>query len=402
MTLPASSFISVDRVSGSGEIKNGHRHVIGQLAPRGQLKPQFLVPSHTEVTRQIVQAFEDLDLILVNVQSIRGKQLTSSIAHFLSAIPATVPMLIIAASPADLVATNALQAPSGKLEVLSDNRREASVEVRAVNHDRVMAERQFCYAIDGLAEKSDTIARLVAQAQRTWWATRQSMSVAPPSEALAFETLYGDLVCLSPGIELELLEGAKQLILHEAANGAAQDERRKAVIQAVFDEASARSVMVLARSDSAARELKTALAEYIDVSVADLAALGIHVQNVFGVWPAVSYDMCVVAGYFGTSTIDMLFASKAAKMVMVVDPIEARIAIWDIEKRFCEVVGLPRPVLTSLGLLYAALATYASPSSDPISLSTLSGERVTSGSAATMALHYGGSASSALSISSSL
>lgn len=45
LTLPATSFISVDRVSGSGEIKNGHRHVMGKLAPRGQLKPQFLVPS---------------------------------------------------------------------------------------------------------------------------------------------------------------------------------------------------------------------------------------------------------------------------------------------------------------------------------------------------------------------
>jgi hypothetical protein len=185
MTLPASSFISIDRVSGNGDIKSGHRQVIGQLAPRGQLKPQFLVPSRVEVTRQLVRAFEDLDLVLVNVQSSRGKQLTSSIGHFLSVIPHTVPMLIVASSPADLIAIDALLAPSGRLEVLCESRREASVQVRPVNHDRVLAERQFCYAIDRLAEKSDLIARLVTQAQRAWWATRQSMSVAPPPEALA-------------------------------------------------------------------------------------------------------------------------------------------------------------------------------------------------------------------------
>jgi hypothetical protein len=103
--------------------------------------------------------------------------------------------------------------------------------------------------------------------------------------------------------------------------------------------------------------------------------------------------MCVVAGYFGTSTIDMLFASKAAKLLMVVDPIEARIAIWDIEKRFCEVAGLPGPIMVSLRSLTAALTTHASPSSDPISLSSLTGERVASGSAATMTSHYGANAS---------
>jgi hypothetical protein len=152
MTLPATSFISVDRVSDSGEVKNGHRQILGKIAPRGQLRPQFLVPSRPEATRQLVRAFEDLDLILVNVQSIRGKRLTTSIAHFLSAISQTVPMLIISSSPADLIATNALLAPSRTLEVLSDERTEVSVQVRAVNHDRVTAERLFCYAIDGLAE----------------------------------------------------------------------------------------------------------------------------------------------------------------------------------------------------------------------------------------------------------
>ncbi len=322
MTLPASSFISIDRVSGSGDIKSGHRQVIGQLAPRGQLKPQFLVPSRIEVTRQLVRTFEDLDLVLVNVQSIRGKQLTSSIARFLSVIPRTVPLLIVASSPADLVAIDALLATSGTPEVLSDTWREASVQMRPVNRDRVTAERQFCYAIDGLAEKSDMIARLVAQAQRAWWATRQSMSITPPPEALAFESLYDDLVSRSPGMELELLEGAKQLILQESVNSGARDERREAVVQAVYHDSSARSIMVLARSESAARELKTALAQYIDVSPSDLMALGIQVQNVFSAWPSASFDVCVAAGYFGTSTIDMLFASKAAKLVMVVDQLK--------------------------------------------------------------------------------
>src|SRR5207247_1484317 len=65
LALPASSFISIDRVNDAGDIRQGNRPIIGRFAPRGEPKPQLLVPARVEVTRQMVRAFSDLDLVLV-------------------------------------------------------------------------------------------------------------------------------------------------------------------------------------------------------------------------------------------------------------------------------------------------------------------------------------------------
>ena len=78
-----------------------------------------------------------------------------------------------------------------------------------------------------------------------------------------------------------------------------------------------------------------------------LAQLGIHVVNVFSPWPTTAYDTCIAAGYFGTNTIDMLFASRAKKRKLIIDPIEARVAVWDSERRFCTVSDLPPGALES-------------------------------------------------------
>ena len=143
------------------------------------------------------------------------------------------------------------------------------------------------------------------------------------------------------------------------------------------------------RSDSAGDELKSILARYLDVTLGDLSSLGIDVLNVFGSWPTVVYETCVACGYFGTSTIDMLFASGARAGVLIVDPIEARVAIWDIEKRFCGVPDLPDAVIADLRNL-SELEAIASPSATPISLPTLSGDPMRSGSTATAASLYAG------------
>jgi hypothetical protein len=108
LVLPASSFISVDRVNDGGDIRQGNRQIIGRFAPRGEPRLQMLVPARVEVTRQMIRAFGSLDLVLVNVQNIRGKQLASSIEYFLHEMPDTVPTLIIASSPADLMFVGAL------------------------------------------------------------------------------------------------------------------------------------------------------------------------------------------------------------------------------------------------------------------------------------------------------
>jgi hypothetical protein len=385
LVLPASSFISVDRVNDTGDIRQGNRQIIGRFAPRGEPRPQLLIPARVEVTRKLVRAFCDLDLVLVNVQNIRGKHLAGSIEYFLREISATVPTLIIASSPADFMAVGALEAPSKKPVFVTGLRSVPKMEVKAVNRDRALAERQFCFAVEGLADKSEILSRLVAHAKRTWWATRQSMSLDSPREAFAFESLYSDMLARTPGCELELLEEAKRLILAESENLAMREERRNSLIKAVLHDAKGHSLLVLVRSDFAAEETKSILARYLDIGVNDLSPLGIDVVNVFSPWPTTTYETCIAAGYFGTSTVDMLFAGGAHSCVLIVDPIEARVAVWDIEKRFCSVPDLPDTVTSCLRAASTMLESCASPSTTPISLSTLMADGMRSGANATTA-----------------
>jgi hypothetical protein len=390
LTLPASSFLSIDRVNDDGGLKQGHRQVIGRFAPRGEFRPQLLVPAKAAISRDLIRTFSALDLILVNVQNIRGRQLASSIEHFLQEMPATVPMLIVASSPADLVFTGALEAPSGSPVILDNHRSALDLKVKGVNRDRALAERQFCVAVEDLNGKSDVMSRLVNHAKRTWWATRQSISSDIPREASAFGILYSDMLNRSPGRELELLEEARRLILHEAENAVMRTERRSSVIGSTLHDAKSGAILVLARSDGAADEVKIIFARYLGVDVEDLTELGITVSNVFSPWPTVPCDICIACGYFGTGTIDMIFASGARSGVLIVDPIEARVAIWDIEKRFCRVRELPQMVVTEFRHLSERLEAIAAPSATPISLPMLSTDWLRPRRAATTASIYTG------------
>lgn len=373
LRLPASSFISIDRVNGSGQIKVGNRQIMGRLAPRGEPRPQFLVPARVEVTRQLIRAFGDLDLVLVNVQNVRGKHLAASIEYFLRELPPTVPVLIVASSPADLAFVGALNDPSKVPVVLAGPDKPLTLAVKAVNKDRALAERQFCFAIEDLSDKSNILTRLTAHAKRTWWAVRQSLSKVVPREATAFAAFYEDMLERSPGCELELLAEAKRLILQESCSEAMRAERRDAVIEAALHEAKAGSVLVLVRSATAAEGLVAALAGYLDIEAGDLEALGIDVVNVFAPWPNPAYETCISCGYFGTSTIDMMFASGARNGVLIADPIEARVAVWDVEKRFQSVTHLPASVAADLKSLSTKLEAIASPSVTPISLPLFAG-----------------------------
>lgn len=375
LTLPATSFISIDRVQETGDVKQGNRQVIGRFAPRGEPRPQLLVPARGEITRQLIRVYGNLDLVLVNVQNIRGRQLAASIEYFLREISPSVPMLIVASSPADLDFVGALESPSKKPVVLNSRSTVPDIKVKEVNRDRPQAERQFCFAVEGLADKSEIMYRLVAQAKRTWWATRQSMSVDVPREALAFATLHADMLERSPGCDLELLGEAKRLILEESENAGTRAERRSAVVEATLHDAKPGPLLILVRSDAAAEELKQTLACCLDIKVEDLVALGIEVLNVFGPWPATMFETCLASGYFGTSTVDMMFASGSRAGVLILDPIEARVAIWDIEKRFACVPDLPEPVIADFRSVCQKLEGIASPSASPISLPSLSGEQ---------------------------
>jgi len=192
---------------------------------------------------------------------------------------------------------------------------------------------------------------------------------------MAFEALCADMTSRLPGEELELLSEVRRLIAEEGAAADLRQERRQAVLHAALHDGGSNTVLVIVRSESAADSLRAAMAKDLGVEVSELSQLGMEVVTAFSPWPTTPYDTCIAAGYFGTNTIDMLFASRAAKRKLVLDPIEARVAVWDCDRRFCSVSELPPAALASLRNLADVLEPFACPSTDPISLSSLFPER---------------------------
>ena len=78
----------------------------------------------------------------------------------------------------------------------------------------------------------------------------------------------------------------------------------------------------------------------VDVKVERPLDSGIEVLNVFGPWPMMLVEMCVACGYFGTSTVDMMFASGSRAGAIILAIRLRRVSqSGDIEKRF---VGVRR------------------------------------------------------------
>jgi hypothetical protein len=100
--------------------------------------------------------------------------------------------------------------------------------------------------------------------------------------------------------------------------------------------------------------------------------LGVCVLGAFDTVLARNFDTCVTSGYFGPATIDMAFASRAGRICFIADPIEARIAIWDLQNRFRQYSDhLPETVESSFSGLIDALEVHAARNTETVSLSSL-------------------------------
>jgi hypothetical protein len=364
LTLPAASFLSVDRVGSNGELKQGTRRVLGRIAPRNQLRPRILIPARSEISRAQIRGFSDVDLVFVNVQNVGGKQLTEAISFFLNEFPPNVPVVIVASSPAELAAVNLSTETASRIRILHSDRDIPRISTAMVGKDRALAERQFAFAIDGLDERGPLMRQLLMHTTRVWWATRQSISEGEPRELEGFRSLLDAARnSVSQHEEVPLLNEATRLIEEHAKRPDLRAARREAIITAALNDGGS-TQLIIVRSDSAAVELRKKIASEIDVTESDLELLGIRVQSVFAPWPDESFDRFISAGYFGSKSLDAMFASGAKRALLVADPIEARVALFDIERKYKAIAQLPARLKETLNNLVSTLESEAATFAD--------------------------------------
>jgi len=332
--LPGCSFLAVDTVGANGCISRGHRPYLGSRATRKAPRPHVLVPAHGFLSREAYAVLASTDLLLVNLQGIRGQNILTTVREVVLARGSKLPSLIICSSPNDLssIAWTELNIQALDL-VLGTAPQLDKVEVTIIGRDRPQAERDFDFAVTEIRGYSPLVDSLAKLASAAWWSGRQNLA-GENVEDLAFRRFRQALerAQLEAPSEARLLTTAISLLMKTFEDHELAEERLKAVLEAIFAVPIKRHALVLAKHGWAANYLRTVIAEFVEVTPEQISAAGIDCCGISSPLPDSSYEYAIICGYFGTSTIDAIFTCRASKVHLVLDPIETGIAWHNIRK----------------------------------------------------------------------
>lgn len=351
LTLPGTSYVAVDQVGPDGDITPGHRSVLGRFAARTGSRPSLLVPRRRATSAKTASAFKTLALLLINTQGLRGRRTLSALQALLRQCAANMPTLLFASTPTDLLPLfeNGITRPA-QLKVVGHIRADLRPTVTLVGRDRPSVDREFEFAVEGLDQRAPFLADLVKSAKAAWWAVRQTLCQhgAEPREVRRFLLAF-DRAAIQIPVEASLLTDARRLLERELANRELQLERLNSLIEATLHVPGESEILVLVRDNDDAQELKRSLAERLAVTTEAIEEIGVHVTGARGYWPDRSFSAVVIAGYFGNRTLDVLLASRARHLRLVLDPIEAR-AAWYHVRKSAELLKSAAPADVQAGL----------------------------------------------------
>jgi hypothetical protein len=342
--LAGSSFLGVDVVSADGEIGKGNRSVLGRVAVRNAYRPFLLVPGRGGVSNLSAPQFSAVDLLLVNIQGVRGRNALDTIRTILSVRASLKPTVIIASSPSDLIALDLSdQLESAEIVCVGSAPTIRDVATVSVSANRYLEDRNFDFAVDELRGRSTAMDHLIELAKRAWWASQQSLGESDSDpEIQRFESAL-ERMASNVSDDASLLTMGKDLISRVATDQQRATARRVAVTEAAINTAGNSGILIVARGPSA-RLVREEMARLLDLPESALSDLGVRVESPF-FYSAVGKtppDVVIVAGYFGLSTIDKILSSGARIVRLVLDPMEARAAWWGIRKlvRFLQEHGV--------------------------------------------------------------
>lgn len=324
LALPAASFIQILNPASQGPSARRRRPALGRLARLGP-KPSCLLHTRGEVSPEAAQRLAAVDLLLVDVQGLRGASRVQGIRRVLALRGLTRSTLVVAAGPSDLVPLwNDEVIQAAHFAPIGQPLTTPTTTMRVVGRDRLEAEREFEFAFGGLSENAEDY-KLLTLAKSSWWASRQQLTAgqaAPETKRFlaAFETLEAE----DPG-KAKMIRLGKELLERQANDATVQTERREAVVEVALSAGGSGGLLVLTRNRPAADALRADLSA-AGWSEADLNALGVAVRppswNLDG-----RVDTAVATGFFGPATLDCALASRARHLYVVADPIEIR-ALW--------------------------------------------------------------------------
>jgi hypothetical protein len=347
-TLAGGSFLCIDSVNANNIRKRGGRPVLGRLAKRNGFRPYVLIAGKGGISEVSAQSFKEVDLLIINVQGVRGKSTMRSISNALRIRGENRPTLIVAASPSDLMILELKQLIKNySLATIGDVPVINKVSVTTVGLDRPYAERDFMFAVEELRGKGKVDDYLLDLAKNAWWASRQSITTdGIEPELQSFVNAFEKVNERTPE-SAKLLRPGLDLILKTSSDKQLKESRHNAVVNSVLNTPGSFGTAIIARGNGIA-QLKNNISHQLEIEPYELTELGIRVHSQLHRNFRDRNDLVVSAGYYGNLTIDAIFASRATQIELVLDPLEARSAWHWVKKliQFFKEIQFEAPILS--------------------------------------------------------
>ncbi len=342
LTLSPMSFVAIDRVSATGIIRHGARPRLGRYCGRGEPRPRLLVPGLRGIAPDAVEVLAEADLLIVNLQGLRGRRTVQGIRSVMEARGEYRPTLLIASSPRDLLLLDLEDVQQFPHFVTGDVPVPRELKVSLVGADRALIESLYEFASEDLQVRSAEGTRTLVLAKAAWWAARQSLGTTL-EDLPEFDRFFSALDALkaSSPHEAQLFGGIEDVLNRYATDEELATERRRAVLDAVLEAEGVGGVLVLARNAASTRLLRREIADDLGVSLRELEGLDVSVRTPFGLLPEDTPSAVVLTGYFGRASLDAVLASRAPRIHFVMDPVEVRAAEYGLREssKYLEAVG---------------------------------------------------------------
>jgi hypothetical protein len=337
--LGLKSFVAVDRITAEGRVALGSRPSIGQHARNGVRLPQLRTLATRASTDAAIDAFLKGDLLLISLSGAPGPKTVELVAAALRRVPSDQPALILAECAAELSRfSNApVLAQVGNAIALAPAPRVPKVKVRLIGQARVQYEEQFRFAMpsDDLSPQERELADLGLAAWRQRWRTINADLGSAPLRDNFLRSL-SDLRRRSPSAADRFNMFLQLLTTSESDASASASERLRAAIDEASHSLDTSTSRLLAVVGSRAEEV------LLSQSLAGLRpAVAVALSRQLGRMRAAA-DAVIVCGYYGPATLDGVLRARPGHVTLVVDPIEARQASWELHRQAA--------LLKSLGL----------------------------------------------------
>ncbi len=320
--LPGDSFLSLDVINREGLLRRGHRAVIGKMVPRNADRPQVIAPSVLGLSEAASARFASIDLMVIDLQRRRSRRLRDSVHAILRARQGRAGTLVFISSPSDFLWFS-LGEYGHELFVSTQPVMDLECNVREVNPDRMLVEREFDYASEVAREKGG---RLWSIGQGAWWAIQQSVADEHVREVERF----------TAAVETEQLNDRATadafrplvLLLKEHSTRSARNSRLENTLELVSEARGTSGINIVTRNWQAALAVQEALATRLEISAAELSELGVQVGHPYARFEKAA-DVGVTVGYFGRDCLDVLLYAGVRSAILILDPIEVRAAYFD-------------------------------------------------------------------------